>query len=82
MPAEASKGSSTTTGDDFFSAELEAHTPAHGSAPNDARWMVDVAKLQRVKWDDGNAVADLVFEKMDEEQRTVLLERLLAAHEG
>jgi ParB family chromosome partitioning protein len=31
-------------------------------------------------WDDGNRVADLVFEKMLPAQREVLLERLLAAH--
>ncbi|AYV32943.1 Nucleoid occlusion protein (plasmid) [Streptomyces sp. ADI95-16] len=30
-------------------------------------------------WDDGNKVADLVFEKMSASQREVLLERLLAA---
>ncbi|MEV0992497.1 hypothetical protein [Streptomyces sp. NPDC049949] len=81
MPVDVRKGS-TATSDDSLSAELESHAPADDSSPDDARWMVDVAKLQRVRWDDGNAVADLVFEKMNEEQRTVLLERLLAAHEG
>ncbi|MCX5078350.1 ParB/RepB/Spo0J family partition protein [Streptomyces sp. NPDC054949] len=35
--------------------------------------------VARVPWHDGNEVADLVFEKMAEAQRAVLLERLLAA---
>ncbi|MGW5852617.1 ParB/RepB/Spo0J family partition protein [Streptomyces sp. NPDC055254] len=42
--------------------------------------LVDILKLPRVPWHDGNGVADLVFQKMDEAQREVLLERLLAAH--
>ncbi|MFD7631458.1 ParB/RepB/Spo0J family partition protein [Streptomyces sp. NPDC059851] len=41
--------------------------------------LVDIRKLPRVPWHDGNAVADLIFEKMTEEQRAVLLERLMAA---
>ncbi|WP_406514515.1 ParB/RepB/Spo0J family partition protein (plasmid) [Streptomyces sp. NBC_00161] len=42
--------------------------------------LVDIRSLPRVPWHDGNGVADLIFEKMDETQREVLLERLLAAH--
>ncbi|MER7001311.1 hypothetical protein [Streptomyces sp. NPDC000410] len=40
--------------------------------------MVDIRKMPHVPWHDGNGVADLVFEKMDNTQREVLLERLLA----
>ncbi|MEU8529536.1 plasmid partitioning protein [Streptomyces sp. NPDC048629] len=42
--------------------------------------MVDVLKVPRVPWHDGNRVAELVFEKMTEREREVLLERLLKAH--
>ncbi|MFK0050002.1 ParB/RepB/Spo0J family partition protein [Streptomyces sp. NPDC090741] len=42
--------------------------------------LVDIRSLPRVPWHDGNGVADLIFDKMDETQREVLLERLLAAH--
>ncbi|MEU9376507.1 ParB/RepB/Spo0J family partition protein [Streptomyces sp. NPDC048255] len=42
--------------------------------------LVDIRSLPRVPWHDGNGVADLIFQKMDESQREVLLERLLAAH--
>ncbi|MCZ4087330.1 ParB/RepB/Spo0J family partition protein [Streptomyces antarcticus] len=50
-----------------------------GNDADDA-WRVDVRKLPRVPWHDGGAVADLVFDKMDKVQRTVLLEKLLEAH--
>ncbi|MEU9233590.1 ParB/RepB/Spo0J family partition protein [Streptomyces subrutilus] len=43
-------------------------------------FVVDIRTLNRVPWHDGNGVADLVLQKMDETQRQVLLERLLAAH--
>lgn len=43
----------------------------------DDAWRVDVRKLPRVPWHDGSAVADLVFEKMDQVQQTVLLDKLL-----
>ncbi|WP_051796620.1 ParB/RepB/Spo0J family partition protein [Streptomyces sp. NRRL S-87] len=58
--------------------------PEEADAPalSESHWMRDIRKLPKVPWHDGNGVADLVFEKMDVEQRTVLLERLLAAHEG
>ncbi|MBT2446063.1 ParB/RepB/Spo0J family partition protein [Streptomyces sp. ISL-43] len=41
--------------------------------------LVDIRNLPRVPWHDGDAVADLVLEKMTDEQRTVLVERLIAA---
>ncbi|MFD5513386.1 ParB/RepB/Spo0J family partition protein [Streptomyces sp. NPDC127051] len=75
--------SPTATEQESLSAELDAahsHVSVDGADPDDAPWVMDIRKLPRVRWDDGNAVADLVFEKMDEEQRAVLLERLLAAH--
>ncbi|GAA3126754.1 hypothetical protein GCM10020254_87690 [Streptomyces goshikiensis] len=37
---------------------------------------VDMRKVPRVPWRDGNAVAGLIFEKMNKEQRQVLLERI------
>ncbi|OEJ22551.1 ParB/RepB/Spo0J family partition protein [Streptomyces subrutilus] len=77
--------SPTETEEESFSAEPDAaafHLSGDDADPDDAPWVMDIRKLTRVKWHDGNAVADLVFEKMDAEQRTVLLERLLAAHEG
>ncbi|MGW7032683.1 ParB/RepB/Spo0J family partition protein [Streptomyces xanthophaeus] len=59
------------------SAEAAPEAPA-GST--EAPSMPRVPSLPRVPWHDGNGVADLIFEKMDEAQREVLLERLLAAH--
>ncbi|MER6316612.1 ParB/RepB/Spo0J family partition protein [Streptomyces sp. NPDC001581] len=53
---------------------------APGEQATDEPHLVDILKLPRVPWHDGNGVADLIFEKMDEAQREVLLERLLAAH--
>ncbi|MER7764527.1 ParB/RepB/Spo0J family partition protein [Streptomyces sp. NPDC097619] len=44
--------------------------------------LVDIRKLNRMPWHDGDQVADLVFEKMGAEPRAVLLARLLAASEG
>ncbi|MFF6947010.1 hypothetical protein [Streptomyces lavendulae] len=39
--------------------------------------LVDIRKIPRVPWHDGNELAALLFEKMDDaEQRVVLLERL------
>ncbi|MFD3756281.1 ParB/RepB/Spo0J family partition protein [Streptomyces sp. NPDC058622] len=49
---------------------------------DDSTLLVDFRKIPRVPWNDGNGVADLVFKKMDEAQREVLLERLLAARGG
>ncbi|MFD3330388.1 ParB/RepB/Spo0J family partition protein [Streptomyces sp. NPDC058701] len=46
---------------------------------DDSTKFIDFRKLPRVPWGDGHGVADLVFKKMDEEQREVLLLRLLAA---
>lgn len=45
-------------------------------------YLIDIRELPRVPWHDGNGVADLVFEKMDESQQAVLLERLLAARDN
>lgn len=62
---------------------VEPHTDTYDAdipGPGKEPWVMDVRKLPRVRWSDGNAVADLVFEKMDAAQREVLLERLLAAH--
>ncbi|MFJ3519829.1 ParB/RepB/Spo0J family partition protein [Streptomyces sp. NPDC090131] len=43
----------------------------------DEPFLVDILKIPRMPWHDGNEVAALVFEKMeDEQQRLVLLERL------
>ncbi|MEU6310664.1 ParB/RepB/Spo0J family partition protein [Streptomyces sp. NPDC047014] len=57
---------------------IEEEAAPETSDAND--FLVDLRRMPRVPWHDGSAVADLVFEKMDENQRTVLLERLLEAH--
>ncbi|MFF4448285.1 ParB/RepB/Spo0J family partition protein [Streptomyces sp. NPDC001502] len=75
-PAPAPVGD---TGDSSrFEEEPDDQTTAAPAA--DEPHLVDILKLPRVPWHDGNGVADLIFEKMDEAQREVLLERLLAAH--
>ncbi|MFF1779813.1 ParB/RepB/Spo0J family partition protein [Streptomyces virginiae] len=75
-PAPAPVGDA---GDSSLSEEEpDAQAPADPAA--DEPHLVDILKLPRVPWHDGNGVADLIFEKMDEAQREVLLERLLAAH--
>ncbi|MFF5490322.1 ParB/RepB/Spo0J family partition protein [Streptomyces virginiae] len=67
------------TGDSSRSeAEPDDQVPA--APATDEPHLVDILKLPRVPWHDGNGVADLIFEKMDEAQREVLLERLLTAH--
>lgn len=54
-----------------------------GTEPaSDSTILIDFPKFPRVPWGDGNGVADLVFKKMDETQREVLLKRLLAARHG
>ncbi|WP_242439020.1 ParB/RepB/Spo0J family partition protein [Streptomyces sp. CB00455] len=58
----------------------ERDEESEGPESADSGLLVDFRKLPRVPWHDGNGVADLVFEKMNEAQREVLLERLLAAH--
>ncbi|OKK10411.1 hypothetical protein AMK16_33240 [Streptomyces sp. CB00455] len=50
-----------------------------GESP-DTEFLVDLRSLPRVPWHDGEAVAELVFEKMDRAQWAVLLEKLLEAH--
>ncbi|MCY0931669.1 plasmid partitioning protein [Streptomyces sp. H27-H1] len=47
---------------------------------SDSSFLVDLRSLPRVPWHDGEAVAKLVFEKMDKAQWAVLLEKLLEAH--
>ncbi|RSS81238.1 ParB/RepB/Spo0J family partition protein [Streptomyces sp. WAC06614] len=54
--------------------------PDRSLGAEDDNVLVDIRKIPRVPWHDGNGVADLVFEKMDDTQRTILLERLLEAH--
>ncbi|MFE5560311.1 ParB/RepB/Spo0J family partition protein [Streptomyces sp. NPDC056544] len=75
-PAPAPVGD---TGDSSRS-EAEPDDQATADQATDEPHLVDILKLPRVPWHDGNGVADLIFEKMDEAQREVLLERLLAAH--
>ncbi|WP_322872198.1 ParB/RepB/Spo0J family partition protein [Streptomyces goshikiensis] len=41
--------------------------------------LVDMRRLPRVPWHDGHGVADLIFEKMDAGQQTILFERLSEA---
>ncbi|MFD3700075.1 ParB/RepB/Spo0J family partition protein [Streptomyces sp. NPDC058646] len=81
LPTTRETAFSAAVQEEPLSAEPHAdHDDADGSAPGDEPWVMDIRKLPRVPWNDGDAVADLVFEKMDEAQRGVLLERLLAAH--
>ncbi|MFJ3860396.1 ParB/RepB/Spo0J family partition protein [Streptomyces sp. NPDC090085] len=47
---------------------------------DDNGFLVDLRRMPRMPWHDGSAVADLVFEKMEKSQRSVLLERLLEDH--
>ncbi|MFD7915070.1 ParB/RepB/Spo0J family partition protein [Streptomyces sp. NPDC059752] len=81
-PAQAPAAAPAPVGDagdsSRFEAEPDDQAPADPAA--DEPHLVDILKLPRVPWHDGNGVADLIFEKMDEAQREVLLERLLAAH--
>ncbi|MGP3691375.1 ParB/RepB/Spo0J family partition protein [Streptomyces sp. IBSNAI002] len=42
--------------------------------------LVDIRRIPRVPWHDGQAVAELVLEKMDSAQRAVLIEKLIEAH--
>ncbi|MER5417942.1 hypothetical protein [Streptomyces virginiae] len=70
---QASRGDSSRS-------EAEPDDQAPAAPATDEPHLVDILKLPRVPWHDGNGVADLIFEKMDEAQRGVLLERLLAAH--
>ncbi|MGP3691395.1 hypothetical protein ACTVZO_43325 [Streptomyces sp. IBSNAI002] len=44
----------------------------------DEKILVDIRKLPRVPWSDGRRVAELVAEKMHEEQREILLECLFS----
>lgn len=60
--------------------DQEHAAPAEAATDPSSPFFVDVRKLNRVPWHDGNGVADLVFEKMEASQREVLLERLLSAH--
>ncbi|MFF4369409.1 ParB/RepB/Spo0J family partition protein [Streptomyces sp. NPDC001594] len=62
--------------------EARAQAPGKRPRPEAAAYAVSTPSPPEgeVPWRDGNAVADLVFEKMDEAGRTVLLERLLDAH--
>ncbi|MBT2406218.1 MULTISPECIES: ParB/RepB/Spo0J family partition protein [unclassified Streptomyces] len=73
-PPSASAASNTESGDP--ENQEQPAEPAAGPTPH----LVDIRSLPRVPWHDGNGVADLIFEKMSESQREVLLERLLAAH--
>ncbi|MGW7334026.1 ParB/RepB/Spo0J family partition protein [Streptomyces sp. NPDC054840] len=66
-----------TSDSSHFEAGPDDQAPADPAV--DEPHLVDILKLPRVPWHDGNGVADLIFEKMDEAQREVLLERLLAA---
>ncbi|MGW1776690.1 ParB/RepB/Spo0J family partition protein [Streptomyces sp. NPDC002104] len=54
--------------------------PEDEAAPG-AGW-VHVRKLNRMPWTDGHKVADLVLAKMDEEQREVLMQRIIEARTG
>lgn len=60
-----------------------AMNPRSEPQPDDpagpARDEPQLVNIPRVPWHDGNGVANLVFQKMDETQRAVLLERLLIA---
>ncbi|MEU9083413.1 ParB/RepB/Spo0J family partition protein [Streptomyces sp. NPDC048357] len=67
-----------SSGSSHPEAQPDEQAPADPEA--DEPHLVDILKLPRVPWHDGNGVADLIFEKMDEAQREILLERLLAAH--
>lgn len=49
----------------------------NGQVPGEGH-LVGTCKHPRMPWHDGNAVADLIFEKMGEEQRQVLLERVFS----
>ncbi|MGW2680911.1 ParB/RepB/Spo0J family partition protein [Streptomyces sp. NPDC001436] len=61
---------SAAVGDATSTAAEETPIPGEST-------LVDMRMVPRVPWHDGNEVADLVFEKMnDEKQRLVLLERL------
>ncbi|MFE9934459.1 ParB/RepB/Spo0J family partition protein [Streptomyces sp. NPDC005533] len=63
-------------------ASTSLHAAERAEAPGDASihdLPVDAGKVPHVPWHDGYAVADLIFEKMDRSQRTVLLEKLLEA---
>ncbi|MCX4784233.1 ParB/RepB/Spo0J family partition protein [Streptomyces sp. NBC_01264] len=64
-----------------LAATGEVEVPADAEA-EDAGFLVDVRALPRVPWHDGEAVAQLLFQKMDREQLAVLLEKLLDAHTG
>ncbi|MFB7257583.1 ParB/RepB/Spo0J family partition protein [Streptomyces nojiriensis] len=77
-PAPAPASVADTGGSSRFEEEPDDQAPAVPAA--DEPHLVDILKLPRVPWHDGNGVADLIFEKMDGAQREVLLERLLAAH--
>ncbi|MEU4729656.1 ParB/RepB/Spo0J family partition protein [Streptomyces sp. NPDC023588] len=65
---------------DSQSSEAQPQEQPHAAAAPREPHLVDIRKVPRVPWHDGNGVADLVFEKMEPSQREVLLERLLAAH--
>ncbi|MFJ6501393.1 ParB N-terminal domain-containing protein (plasmid) [Streptomyces virginiae] len=54
--------------------------PAVELAPGESGWIDARKQVTRMPWHDGRQVADLILEKMDGTQRTVLLEYLLAAH--
>ncbi|MFD8978480.1 ParB/RepB/Spo0J family partition protein [Streptomyces sp. NPDC059564] len=60
--------------------EVESETTAADQESQDSGFLVDLRSLPRVPWHDGGAVAELVLQKMDRPQLTVLLEKLLEAH--
>ena len=86
-PAPMPSGEDETTVPEPRTPKPEAVTPPEsGASPSpgtDSKpIMVDILKMPRVPWHDGNRVADLVFEKMSEAERKVLLGRLLEAAES
>lgn len=80
-PQEGANGVSTP---DAAPAEqpVIADSPEHGGETEPRQSESAEARMQMMKvpWFDGQLVAALVLEKMDEKQRTILLERLLEAH--
>ncbi|MEV7617014.1 ParB/RepB/Spo0J family partition protein [Streptomyces sp. NPDC089799] len=80
------QGPSTSTVADPSTASGEqadaSVTTVTDLAPGQSGWIDGRQRVTRMPWHDGREVAELVIEKMNKEQRTVLLECLLAVHDA
>ncbi|MEU9983542.1 ParB/RepB/Spo0J family partition protein [Streptomyces sp. NPDC050856] len=59
-------------------SDVLAQSPGSAEPAPGQSGVMDLRRVIRMPWHDGNQVADLVLEKMHEDQRKVLIERLLA----